>query len=1130
MINNNLNSIQMIKFSFMRNTIVAIIILMPALGLSQTMDFPGGLVPSSATHGRQAKDRITRISINFSEVPLEQALRIIASKASLKLTYPSEGLPKKIVIVSMDSVTSSEAFAKVLEGTGLRVQMVGATHAAVVVDSKSSVDTIEQRRKGQIVGMVIDSTTGEGISGVALQLQGIGKSVISDSKGRFIIGNISVGRYSLNAKIIGYQTQIISIVVESARETSVTIALRRTATSLSEVVTTATGQRQRREVANDIVRIDADAVMQRTPVRSLTDLISAAQVPGVVVTRSSGEPGAPSRIRMRGIGSISQNNDPVVMVDGVWINSATSTSDIQRKVAGGGSGLLPSRLDDIDPATIETIEFIRGPSAATMYGPDAANGVIVITTKRGNVGATRWSFNVNRDWTAPPGKVQPDYIGFGAQWDSDAVIKCSISTLLFGTCIRQDSVISIAPNDRFLRKEGAGAVQRYSIGLDGGTNTLRYALNGSVQDELGAERLPVVDQVRLRLLRIPVSENFIKPSRLSRRNVSMRVSASPQETVNLTLTASGGQSNLMSNGIDWANFVFIDPRDTLTVLSKDNADLYPAESGTLTSSVLAGMQAEWRPFSWLRSEAQTGLQWASTRERANVLTTRCRFATCTVLQDQNQNLQKEQAEYTSRLRASFVTNLGWASRFVSIQPGLGVDFRKSDVNSVGLVGTGTRISPSDVSNQGAIRPFSGSIVNNTTATAGWYLSATIGLFGRLFFDTGLRQDVGSAVKASKNGNTTYPKFGTSWLVSEEPFFPSIPFLSMFRLRGALGYAAVQPDATDIYGRYLGGQVFVNGLVVPTMELTGIGNMLLEPERAIEMEIGFDAELLNERFVVGFTYANKNNKNNLINRSLAPSSGVAGVRKENVAWVRNRVAEWSLTGRVIETAQIALTLTANTTMLDNQVKELGRGVSPFGPDEGRIVEGYPVAGLWRKPVLGYRDVDGDGYLAGGGEVVTGDSSIYMGWMQPRFQGGYGVSLSMFRNLTLDSRFEYQGNYTQLMTTYDKKGVEDAKASLAEQALAIIANRASYGGGGLPQSVSSLRLSSASITYHLPPSLLRRVRARDLSVSFQGRNLGLWTQYRGRDPGVNSTPVGELLQDNGSTIPPLRSYVVNIRWGY
>ena len=131
----------------------------------------------------------------------------------------------------------------------------------------------------------------------------------------------------------------------------------------------------------------------------MSDLLRYAQVPGVQVTTASGEPGAPTRVTMRGIRSISQNTDPAIIVDGVWVLS----SDTILNLAGGGgygSGtrFTPSPLDRIDPLSIESIEVIRGPSAASLYGQEAANGVIVITTKRGQAGRTSWSYNFSRDW------------------------------------------------------------------------------------------------------------------------------------------------------------------------------------------------------------------------------------------------------------------------------------------------------------------------------------------------------------------------------------------------------------------------------------------------------------------------------------------------------------------------------------------------------------------------------------------------------------------------------------------------------------------------------------------------------------------------------------------------------------
>lgn len=1069
----------------------------------------------------------SKVTLDIADSTVQYAIEEIARQAKLTTRFNMEGAAyQKRISVRLVNVEVREALKEVFKESGL-VARLGADGASILVrEEVQSNDSTRGAGKGTIRGMILDSATRQGIQNVTVSIRGTKLTTTTGTNGAFVFNDLMFGNYTIDVKLIGYISSSRQVRVDKETVIPLNVVLNPSATALSEVVTTATGRQRRVEVANDIARIDAAKIMEEVPVRSLTDLIEAAQITGVHVTRTSGDPGAPARIRMRGIGSIAQNNDPVVIVDGVWINAAMSTEDIKRRVPGGGANTVGSSLDDIDPEIIETIEIVRGPSAATLYGQDAANGVIVITTKRGQAGSTRWSFNLNRDWSSVPRGKPPTYMGFGHRWNSSATVQCGLIggvSVLDGSCI-QDSVISLETNDPFLSEEGRGHTNRYTISLDGGVNSLLYAINGVFQDQLGARRMTGADQARIRLLDLPIGNSFIRPSRLNNRTFSTRLTARPRTSLDLGISLTASQRNGTENTTSVSYQTIIDPRDTISVLST-NGSVTPGRSSALSTSGLMGLQADWRPTLWFRSALQTGVERTVRRDAFESKSHICKSGVCERGNDTRANYQGEQSEYTVRLQSSVQPKLGAVDRFFSVRPTFGADFRKSERSSIRVTGKNVVSGSTHADGLQAQDDSKGSIHQSAVATAGWYLNATFGFFERLYFDTGIRQDIGSAI--TSKSNAIYPKLGTSWLISDESFFPVTPLMSTLRLRFAFGHAAVQPDIEDIHGRYVTGQVYVNGVSYPIYKFTNVGNSEIRPERATEIEAGFDTDILNDRVQLGVTFVRKYNRNNLINRNLAPSSGVSGTRKENVARVENRGFEMSVTGRVIDRSDLLLTVMSSITVQDNQVTRLGSGVSPFGPTDARIVEGYPIGGIWRLPVIGYSDINGDGLLQRE-EVVIGDTVVYLGWMQPKLRANYNATLTLRNRITFDTRFAYNGEYTHYQTNYDGRGNWDANAPLNEQAMARLTSMT--GSTGNRQTITDLRLTSASVSYHAPQEWLQKLRARDLRISLQGSNLGLWTQYRGRDPGVNSTPVGEGLQDNGKLIPPLRSYSLSIRWGY
>jgi TonB-dependent starch-binding outer membrane protein SusC len=236
---------------------------------------------------------------------------------------------------------------------------------------------------GVITGRVTQSgAEAKPIANATVMVVGTKIGVRTNNEGRYRITGVTQGSHQLRAMHIGFEsaTQTVSVAGDS---TTADFSLRQVATSLEAVVTSATGETQRkRETGNAVATMAPDSV-QKAAVASLSDILSS-RVAGVTVFQASGTTGGGSRIRIRGNNSISLQNNPLIIVDGVRVNSNDKSSSLDI------GGQAASRLDDLNPEDIENIEILRGPAAAALYGTAAANGVIQITTKRGRAGAPRW--------------------------------------------------------------------------------------------------------------------------------------------------------------------------------------------------------------------------------------------------------------------------------------------------------------------------------------------------------------------------------------------------------------------------------------------------------------------------------------------------------------------------------------------------------------------------------------------------------------------------------------------------------------------------------------------------------------------------------------------------------------------
>jgi hypothetical protein len=189
----------------------------------------------------------------------------------------------------------------------------------------------------------------------------------------------------------------------------------------------------------------------------------------------------------------------------------------------------------------------------------------------------------------------------------------------------------------------------------------------------------------------------------------------------------------------------------------------------------------------------------------------------------------------------------------------------------------------------------------------------------------------------------------------------------------------------------------------------------------------------------------------------------------------------------------------------------------------------------RPVLVVNDANKNGFLEDG-EYVLGDTVIYSGSNLPRYTAGYRVEIGLFNQLSFTALMNYKDRYMQNrgISFASMRGFWDPTASISEQLLRALVSQTG-GGWSDRQNVSEFRFQSASIVYNVPVRVVHTLKAQSLQISLQGNNLGLWTQYRGRDPAVNTTPIGEQTTDGNvggaiGTIPEPRTYTLQFRLGF
>src|SRR5205814_9447848 len=233
---------------------------------------------------------------------------------------------------------------------------------------------IAQGTTGTITGVAREEGTGRPIPNARVTIVGTGIAVPTKDDGSYVIRGAPTGAQEVRVLALGHVTQKLPVTVPAGGTATLDFALAVTAIELEQVVTTATGEQRKTEVGNDIPRIPASQITEQKPVTNITDLLNA-RAPGVEVLAGT-MTGTGQRTRIRGVNSLSLSNDPIVLIDGIRMESATGSSSI------GIGGSNPSRLGDIHPNQVENVEVGKGLRASTLHGTDPAKRVIVIRTTR----------------------------------------------------------------------------------------------------------------------------------------------------------------------------------------------------------------------------------------------------------------------------------------------------------------------------------------------------------------------------------------------------------------------------------------------------------------------------------------------------------------------------------------------------------------------------------------------------------------------------------------------------------------------------------------------------------------------------------------------------------------------------
>jgi TonB-linked SusC/RagA family outer membrane protein len=991
--------------------------------------------------------------------------------------------------------------------------------------------SVEAQQGGAVTGTVVMAGTQQPLTNVQVFVVGTQRGSLTDQRGRFLIQNVPAGTQTVAATLIGYSQSSQQVNVTAGGSATVNFELRQTAVELGGIVVNAvTGeQERRREIGNSVGTIDV-ANMPKAVLSKPADVITG-RVAGIEVRNVNGTTGTGQRIRIRGANSISLDNEPLIIVDGIRFDNGTQFLD-----SGFSEGLpdqVPNRLNDLNFDDIESIEVLKGPAASGLYGTAASNGVILIKTKRGSSGPSRWSLH------AEGGVVQertewPDNIA-ALRRTANGYAHCANFQAAAGACT-QDSIAVFNPfTTPGFSPFREGSRQKYGVSVSGGGENLTYFFSGDREKEDGVYASNQVDKVNLRAnLRA-----------LVRDNLTLHLSSG---YLSSDFSQPGNDNSVLSpilNGMFGS--ARVDMADTSSAYYAFGPDItshqYFATQGIerFTSS----MQSNWQPFSWLSVNATAGLDYFGLQD-AQILEPNVAPIAETWVNGWAEESRGANYQYTGNGAA--VASFALRPNIISTST-VGFDYNKLRIGATR--GKGFGLTPGTSSLDGTSALFAIDEDNSDVVTIGGFVQQQFGLNDRIFVSGALRADDNSAFGADF-GLVYYPSVSASWVIGEESFFPQTSLLSSLRLRGALGESGQRPQFRQAETYFSPATAATPNGDEPGVTIGGTGNLDLKPERTREFEVGFDAGLFSERLAAELTYFQRNTRDALIARNLPPSAGQtnpatgSGTRFENIGAVRNRGLELALNARLLESNNLRWYVRIAGATLNNEITDMGEGIDPIILNRGnqKHIAGYPAGGFWQ-PVIHFADTDGDG-LIDPTEYSVEDTASYIGPSLPKLTASFSTDIQLFDFLRVSTLVEGRRGHYQLDDNENFRclfslifgdrgcaGFDDPTSPLKTQASALAnilgdPDEGTVSLHGFIHKADFIKWRELSVTLAMPREWARRIGgASGLSLTLAGRNLMTWTNYPGLDPEANETGAGSnFTQGEFGTQPNVRYWTARL----
>ncbi|MEO6316294.1 MAG: SusC/RagA family TonB-linked outer membrane protein [Chitinophagaceae bacterium] len=983
-----------------------------------------------------------------------------------------------------------------------------------------------------ISGKVTDET-GKVLPAITVQVKGNNQGSATDNDGNYrLAAALKAGDYTVSFSGVGYESRTAALRVGTSLSYTLDAVLTTRVSKLDEVIVTGTSAgTTRRQLGSYISSVNADELTKGATGNVLAAL--QGKTAGAQISQNSGDPAGGMSVRLRGISSISSSSEPLYIIDGVIVNNATNRVTNTQSGYDGTSfigAIGQSRMSDINPQDIDRIEVLNGAAAAAIYGSRANAGVVQIFTKRGKTGAPKVNFSTSIISSSLRKKIGVNQapLKFGGPTDGPGAVTQDILT---------PALTSTTPVTRYDYQD---YIFRSALGTDntvsvsGGTDKTKYYVSGSYFFNQGIvkntdfQRFSFrsnVDQVLNKWLSFNIGLNYVNSSANEKPDGNSFYS--PMNSVTII-----------------GNFHDIQQRDALgnikAVGERGRANpvsvIEDIKQKQTTNRVIANLGFKLKPINHLSIDYTMGID--NYAQYGTTYIPPFAYNVSTAFWGGGPTLDPTQNGY-----ASAATNNFFAINH-DLNATYNIDISK-DINSVTQVGFSQQYEKNTyILSQGrGLAPFVQTVNGASTIIPGTDDRSEISVSGAFvqqnfkyrnqFFVTGAVRLDGSSVFGEKQRNQVYAKASGSYVISGTDFWAKLgvsKWWDLLKLRVAYGQSG---NLTGI-GAYSRFNTYAATSYIGRTSLTSSGTLANEnvkPERQQELEFGTDLSFFNNRLGLTVNVYNKKVKDLLISRFIAPTNGFSSLQ-DNFGSLENKGFEIVLTGAPVATKNIRWDITAIYNHNRNKAINIGQALNLLSTNAGApvaIIQGQPIGvfygtffatnnGEQLKTPAGIPTIELGvqnsvlAYTAGRGTngLPTGATlRKILGDPNPSYSGSI-VNEVTYKKLGLRVQLDYlQGADVWNADWRTRQGVGNGKVAEQED-LGQVPRGYVAGVYAIEEwridDGSYVKLRELSLSYDFG-----KVKSiSNITVSFSGRNLISWDNYKGYDPEVNAGGQSTILR--------------------